>query len=88
MEEHAESSKSQVPNPKEIPSPKSQVPLFQVGETVYNALTPDVRGMVLRIELNPNGYVYHVIWSEAIDKDTAHYAIELSREPLFITPTR
>lgn len=83
-----ESSKSQAPSSKEAPNPKLQTPQFQVGETVYSAISQDDRGMVVGIEITPIGYFYKVCWADKIEESSTHYAIELSREPLFTTPTR
>jgi hypothetical protein len=88
-----ESSKSQVPSSKEAPSSRSRkgswvTPEFQLGEMVYSAIEQSERGMVISIEVSLLGCSYRVAWAERISEPSYHYAIELSREPLFTTPTR
>lgn len=81
--------KQQTPNVQR-PTSNAELPrpVFQIGETVYSAIAPDERGIVLAITQSPNGYTYDVAWAAAHDKTSQHFAIELSRDAVYQVPTR
>ncbi len=62
-------------------------PVFQIGEKVWSAISHDEHGMVTGIILRPGYIRYAVTWANGL-RETDNFDIELSREPLFSTPTR
>lgn len=76
--------------PSQISSAHSAVsPAFQIGETVWSALSSDERGQVTSYAVYPGrAIIYRVAWASRLGAESQHYDFELSREPLFQHSTR
>jgi len=54
---------------------------FELGQTVYFKMDPEMSGIVTEIIFNANGVIYGISWADF--EDRRHYEVELTAEKTF-----